>query len=142
MPIILNDSFITGLVSGGLPDSTISTLNILDGAVIYAKLLTADWTTNVGGYTKLAGGIIIQWGLGISNAAANVGFKTNTATFPIAFPTACLAVQQGIRPADAISLNYGAIPMATTFTTTNFLSAFYKTTGNGTFEGYYVAVGY
>lgn len=39
------------------------------------------------GYAMLPGGLILQWGYGVSNAAGDYGL-----TFPIAFPSACFSI--------------------------------------------------
>lgn len=62
-------------------------LRALTPAKLAAALQGSNQTISGAGYQKLPGGLILQWGLGTGNAAADV-----TVTFPIAFPTACLNI--------------------------------------------------
>ena len=65
----------------------------LNAGVNITGVLTAGATQSfaASGYTKLPGGMIIQWALVGSNS---------TWTFPIAFPTACVAVNANINSAN------------------------------------------
>lgn len=67
---------------------------IANNAVSFIKMLSTDWTksTSTTGYTKLPNGIVIQWGV---TGTLNTG-TTNTVSFPLAFPTACLQVVPGV----------------------------------------------
>ena len=69
--------------------------------------LPADFTANkaVNGYQKLPSGLIIQWGI-----SQNIGIgMTQTITFPIAFPNACLNAQasdQGSGESNSVGVLY------------------------------------
>ena len=70
------------------------------GWAVVANGVGADSITNnlsTNGYQMLAGGMIIQWGTGLTGTTTPAA----TVTFPIAFPTACLSVtgsQHGTNP--------------------------------------------
>ncbi len=72
----------TGAEALGGSDSTRA---VTSAALASAKSYTAN------GYQKLPGGLIIQWATGTNQTTET----TQTITFPIAFPTACLHVQCG-----------------------------------------------
>lgn len=77
------------------------------------------------GYQRLPSGLIIQWGV------ANATDPGTTVTFPVAFPTACLAVTATYgQTGDKISLG------AHTFTTTTFRLYGWN------YSTYWIAVGY
>jgi len=98
-----------------------NTTQIATTAFAYGSLSLA---TN--GYTKLANGLILQWGVS--------GASSGTITFPIAFPTSCLNVIAGL----ADSTNYCTYPGTITSTTFTFGS-----NGPGGFAGIrYLAIGY
>lgn len=77
------------------------------------------------GYQKLPGGVIIQWGV------ANASDPGTIVTFPVAFPTACIAVTAMYgQTGDKVTLG------AHTFTTTTFRLYGWD------FSTYWIAVGY
>jgi hypothetical protein len=104
-------------------------LNLLDNKSLLAS-----------GYQKMPSGLIVQWGTGTTINA------TGTVTFPIAFPTACFAVQVTENAASGwTSTNhtiYGTSSRATTgFSAWSFS---WNGTGYGNSDGNfdYIAVGY
>jgi hypothetical protein len=100
-----------------------SSLNVLTSAFTGAnQSLTAD------GYQKLPGGLIIQWGF-----VPDTG-TTMSATFPIAFPTACVGISaQIIRN----SANFQSIAVSSP-TTTGF-TIYWDSLADGVS---YIAIGY
>ena len=90
-------------------------------------------STSSSGYIKMFGGLIIQWGktgyLGTSS--------TQSVTFPISFPNACLTVTNGIE-ATGTNPSYGwtqSSPSTTGIT-------FYSRNGVPASGALYIAIGY
>lgn len=118
-----------------------------------AGILTPDLDTlfagagkqllNVNGYQRLPGGLIIQWGksstsVSNSNAAINV-------TFPISFPTQCLAVIPGGQDTTNTSpYSQMAVKLYSMNTTGAVFNADLVDVGvhNGGIYAVYVAIGY
>lgn len=67
----------------------------------------SDWFRNlipssskgVSGYTKLPGGLVVQWGITGSLSSAT----TTSTSFPLEFPTNCLQVWLGVRNNSAVA---------------------------------------
>lgn len=83
------------------------------------------------GYQKLAGGLILQWGFYNTTVAG-----TSTATFPVAFPTACLNVTGESVFTGALAAS--SVIIAGSLTATNF--QFYQ--GSTSVDFYWFAIGY
>ena len=79
-----------------------------DGSINTSKL--ADYAASISseGYYTLPGGLIIQWGLSDTTSGQS------TVTFPLEFPTACLAVLATMHVDD----NNGRMAQVKSFTTT------------------------
>lgn len=126
------DGAITGLVAGGLPDATIQTADIVDGAVTAAKLDTAasfSGTKTTTGIQKLPNGLIIQWG----NTAITANGQA--VSFGSAFPVACLNV--------SVTPNVGSAPSANNLVGINGLTTTQFNIWFGTAQSiYWVAIGY
>lgn len=104
-------------------------------------LLNSDFTgTNVllaaEGYQKLPSGFIIQWG-----QLANSTGSPLTETFPIAFPTACVAVNilLGDAGTSAAFCSLNGVPTTASFAWNAWSNS---TTRVGGFGGRYIAIGY
>jgi hypothetical protein len=89
-----------------------------DVAVTPAGLGIAFRNYNNPGYARLVGGLIIQWGFTNSIDIATAG-STVTATFPIAFPNACLNLQ-GTPRAIVGGGNFSIVDQSFTHTGCNF----------------------
>jgi hypothetical protein len=59
----------------------------------FRKISPVSERTDTGGYVKLPGGMIVQWGF---VSSINNG-TSGTVTFPTAFPTACLQAWASVR---------------------------------------------
>ena len=81
-----------------------------------------------GGYQKLPGGLIIQWGNCTSNTTAVA------VTFPVSFPTACVAVVLVLK--DNTTTAYECSANSVT------ASGFGARNGSGLLNNYYIAIGY
>ena len=114
--------------SNGLtfPNSTtqtaagLTTVNpvIASGALTFADATTQNTSGAVSkassGYTKLPNGLIIQWG----GTPFSGGGGTANITFPVAFPTACLAVTASVGRGSTLS-GYMMSTQIGTFNTTS-----------------------
>jgi hypothetical protein len=85
MPITVGNGTITGIASGGLPNSIVTGTTVADSNVTTAKLISSLYTSskNTNGYAYLPNGMLFQWG------TATTAGTTLTVTYPISFPTAC-----------------------------------------------------
>ena len=112
----------------GTPDGTLT----WDGVSLIGTASKAS-----AGYTKLPNGIIIQWGI----SSGKSGEVSGTVTFPIAFPTACLAVIPGTKAA-AGSASYDQWIQLTAMTATG-ATFFWQANGDtNTCYAVYIAIGY
>ena len=112
----------------GAPDGTLT----WDGVSLIGTASKAS-----AGYTKLPNGIIIQWGI----SSGKSGEVSGTVTFPIAFPTACLAVIPGTKAA-AGSASYDQWIQLTAMTATG-ATFFWQANGDtNTCYAVYIAIGY
>jgi hypothetical protein len=93
--------------SGNIYVGSDTTCNLTD---FRSKSLTTD------GYQKLAGGLIIQWGV----ASANINQTAITVTLPIAFPNALFSAVATISGANNVIGNGVGQVQTNTFTTTSF----------------------
>lgn len=93
------------------------------------------------GYQKFSGGLIVQWGTSPSYSGTSTGNVTNAITFPLAFPNNAFAVTISVRLIDAANLNYHALGMVQSLTTSGFTFIYNKAQTSGTFSGYWIAVG-
>lgn len=94
------------------------------------------------GYQKLPSGLIIQWGYGVGVNAAGTGNRGTYITFPIAFPNACLSIEQLPIAQESPSLQYWATCTVLDITRTGFTSVLYKGTYDGSWGSFYLAIGY
>lgn len=70
------------------PEAQAFTANkAIDGSALNQSLKGSNQSLTSSGYQKFPGGLIVQWGLYTGSNVADV-----TVTFPIAFPTAVLAI--------------------------------------------------
>jgi hypothetical protein len=83
---MMQEELMSLLTAAGLTPSKTTFTQVRDAIKAIA---ISQFTQNLAtpGYVKLPNGLILQWG-----QAANVASSTTTTTFPIAFPTTCLAV--------------------------------------------------
>lgn len=78
---------------------------VLSPSTLAAALQGSNQSLSAAGYQKFPGGLILQWATGNTSAGADI-----TWTFPVAFPTLCLAVSAvaantgGASPAALISV--------------------------------------
>jgi hypothetical protein len=141
-----------GMLTGGGTNQTSIVLNYGDSAVLvlaggYWQLIggtlnakySSGFAASLGGsgsagYQKNPSGMIFQWGT--TGSVPQGG--SNVATFPIAFPNACIGVtatgSQTASVSNGWNLAVGAL-LKTSFTA-------YNNGANGTLAGYYVAWGY
>lgn len=101
-------------ISAPIVDDTDRTTTVW--AEWFRKLSNVSDRTATGGYLKLPGGIIVQWGETASVASG----ATPTVTFPLAFPTACLQVLAGVRNNSAIGTGVTGHWGTDTYSTTGF----------------------
>jgi hypothetical protein len=85
MPITVGNGTITGISSGGLPNSIVTGTTVADSNVTTAKLVSSLYTNSktTNGYAYLPNGMLFQWG------TATTASTSLTVTYPISFPTAC-----------------------------------------------------
>jgi hypothetical protein len=81
---MMQDEFLAILAAAEIAPDTAGTVNNQIIAALRA-MFGGTGSLNAPGYMRLAGGLIMQWGTGVTAGAAGA-----TITFPIAFPTACL----------------------------------------------------
>lgn len=100
-----------------LPDSSgqLATANIANAAVTAPKLANNASSFSGSGYQKLPSGLIVQWG----GTPFSGGGGTANITFPVAFPTACLAVTASVGRGTTL----GGYMMSTQIGTFNTTSA-------------------
>lgn len=89
------------------------------------------------GYQKTPSGLIIQWGSGVFSDATS-------ATFPIAFPTACLQLVIGPANYDNTKADYQKVVAIAAYntTTTGFTASSSRGVLTGALAGTWIAVGY
>jgi hypothetical protein len=118
-----------------------ATTKIITPATLAAALQGANQSlVAAGGYQKLPGGLIIQWGL-TAASADNVSAEAVYITYPIAFPTACL----GVNPStvNGSALNSNLMHKAHDITATNFRLVVDSTDAQvGTVQCFWIALGY
>jgi hypothetical protein len=95
------------IVASYLASNAVTTAKIADGAVTGAKIANGSITFDMfastnrvhttSGYDKLPSGLIIQWAVGSYETTEG----SQDVTFPLAFPTACLAVIVGTQAQSA-----------------------------------------
>jgi hypothetical protein len=85
MPITVGNGTITGISSGGLPNSIVTGTTVADSNVTTDKLVSSLYTNSKSnnGYAYLPNGMLFQWG------TATTASTSLTVTYPISFPTAC-----------------------------------------------------
>lgn len=140
---------VTGNVTGNASTATLAT-TIADSAVTTSKLALSAVTANrinlvtsldTNGYQIMPGGLILQWGQVSSNGSED----TYTATFPIAFPNACLQVIPGVNLNNwsfLVGANFSAQVASTTRTEARlFLQGQNSGGGSGTVFLNYIAIG-
>jgi hypothetical protein len=95
----------------------------------------SSYSKAANGYTKLANGLIIQWG---SYTYAATQANTTTVTFPIAFPTACLSASSNATySANSLVSSIIIGKTSTTVTIGNYGYPGHNATG-----GIWIAIGY
>lgn len=118
---------------------------VIDGAKLAAAFKGANQSLAASGYQKLPGGLIIQWGSlsAVLSSGPNNGFyfpaTAQSATFPIAFPDACLQVMQS--PNESISGVEGSVT-SLNVTASGFQFYMYGGLSGVTMTGRYLAIGY
>jgi hypothetical protein len=101
----------------------------------FRKISPVSERTDTGGYVKLPGGIMIQWGFtGTINTVS-----TGSITFPLAFPTACFQVIAGIRNNSGTAATLRGQWGTGSYNTSGF-SLWNRTEGNQTFN--WIAIGH
>lgn len=107
---------------------------VIDGAKLADAFTGSNQSLGTGGYQKLPGGLIIQWGYHTGAGGA--------VTFPTAFPTACVNVQLTVERTDP----YAYVAYVHTVSASGFSvrKAFSNsaTDGNHTNPVYWLAIGY
>lgn len=102
------------------------------GGVRLSAFTGTNQSLNDPGYQKLPGGLILQWGY--------LAVTQNTFSFPIAFPTACLAVlgtnsnSQGANNDNV----FAYVVSASQF----YMASKASTGGVGNYPGYWLAIGH
>jgi hypothetical protein len=107
--------------------SYVSSVDGSTGAITLANLSAFTKSLSGNGYQKLPGGLIIQWGTTPS------GSVNGSATFPIAFPSACASVVMSMFTSNQVNVSSEVQSKSTT----GFSYWIY----NGT-AGTYIAIGY
>jgi hypothetical protein len=107
--------------------------------VVIGDFTGSNQSLAASGYQKLPGGLIMQWGTHTPGG----GNTTNTVTFPIAFPTACLNVVIGSTVGTTTAIgDEGTSVNATALTTTQFAYYYAWDSSAGSFLTRYIAIGY
>lgn len=103
---------------------------------------TASLAAN--GWQKLPSGLILQWGSGSGTtgalAASGAAEVFVTVTFPVAFPTVCLAVMAS--PADVLGAAFQEQANAHTLSTVNFSLNLQCRAAGAAMSARYLAIGY
>lgn len=93
------------------------------------------------GYQKLPGGVIIQWGSLSATSIAASSSRTDSVTFPVAFPTACLNASATAR-IDGVQAAAGIATAAPTTTAMSVERRNLATSTSQSIAAYWVAIGY
>lgn len=132
--VVLLNPFIAGVsfASNAEAQAYASTTKAISPATLAAALQGANQSLAASGYQKLPGGLIIQWG---SFSVATGG--TQNITFPVAFPSSCVAITTGLYEAAATD----HVKVGINNVTTTGWQALGDAV-SGTAAGRYVAIGY
>lgn len=80
-----------------IADGAVTGAKIADGAITFAMFANTNRVHTTSGYDRLPSGLILQWTVGSYETAEG----SQDVTFPLAFPTACLAVVVGTQAQSA-----------------------------------------